>query len=370
MGGSSSHIGNCSPRNSQGTHPGGDCHKENLDAEETDRCYQRHTRREIEAAPSAPVSSVQTNRTWTKQQGSHYSELSSHHRSYPLFPILHIPSNDPFSSRVNPVIHALSHLYLGPSSENIAMNTADGSKVRPHPAQTTAYHTLMPLLKSQPADRTSESNPNYIFTSSKVIVEGLYLHFENPHTAFARGIFKRIVSQRIALPVPKQSSNPNDCQQWISRLPSTIQNLFPLETESAFQRILEEKLFTDTNAAQRRASLPSPILHASTSQYVLLLERLQKSKMLTWSIVHEEPESYSTLATALQMTLFSVTKSPGQDRLISWPRVQNELLPDPPHTPLPNPGLFESIRTNGNLLAVYFDVANMFHNITLPPSLS
>eukprot|EP00737_Agarophyton_chilense_P002676 gb/GEZJ01003071.1/.p1 GENE.gb/GEZJ01003071.1/~~gb/GEZJ01003071.1/.p1 ORF type:complete len:208 (-),score=18.70 gb/GEZJ01003071.1/:250-873(-) len=171
-------------------------------------------------------------------------------------------------------MHAISHLYLGPSSENLAMNTADGSKVRPHPAQTKVYHTLLPLLKSQPADRTSESNPNYIFTSFNVFSESLYLHFDIPHTAFARGIFKRIVSQLIALPVPKKSSNPNDCQQWTSRLPSTIQNLFLLETESAFQRILEEKMFTNTNAAQRRASLPSPILHTSTSRYVHLLERL------------------------------------------------------------------------------------------------
>ena len=72
------------------------------------------------------------------------------------------------------------------------------------------------------------------------------------------------------------------------------------------------------------------------------------------------------------MTSFAVTKNGERDRLISWPKVQNMYMPDPPYTDLPNPSHFDKLRQPGNnqLGAFYFDVENMFHNIRLPDSLS
>lgn len=88
--------------------------------------------------------------------------------------------------------------------------------------------------------------------------------------------------------------------------------------------------------------------------------------MLSWSVVSQGQARYSKLADFIQITLFAVTKSPEEDRLISWPRIQNHLLSDPPHTHLPSPDLFQSIMVKSPSLSAFnFDVANMFHNIAL-----
>ena len=93
--------------------------------------------------------------------------------------------------------------------------------------------------------------------------------------------------------------------------------------------------------------------------------------MLTWSLVNEESKEYSQLADAVQLTLFAVSKSATRTRLISWPRVQNDALPDPPYTYVPDPSLFEAIKIDGNDTSAFFlDIANMFHNITVPVWLS
>ena len=80
----------------------------------------------------------------------------------------------------------------------------------------------------------------------------------------------------------------------------------------------------------------------------------------------EEDPSYTQLANSIQLTLFAVSKAEKRTRLISWPRVQNDALPDPTYTHLPEPSLFEAIAASApKLSAYYLDVSNMFHNIIL-----
>lgn len=72
------------------------------------------------------------------------------------------------------------------------------------------------------------------------------------------------------------------------------------------------------------------------------------------------------------MTLFAVHKDEHSKTLkeISWPRAQNEFLPDPPKISLPNLGLFSSIVTpQGKKSAIYIDIQNIFHNLALPHQL-
>ena len=87
--------------------------------------------------------------------------------------------------------------------------------------------------------------------------------------------------------------------------------------------------------------------------------------MIRWSIVAEEDKSYTDLANSIQLTLFAVSKTQNRTRLISWPRVQNDALPNPPYTHLSDPSLFEAIEANGpDFSTFYLDVSNMFHKTT------
>ena len=71
-------------------------------------------------------------------------------------------------------------------------------------------------------------------------------------------------------------------------------------------------------------------------QYPLVINRLQESGMLSSSVVKHETPQYTRLADSLSdcdtMTSFAVVKDQKWDRLISWPRVQNLRMPDPPYT--------------------------------------
>lgn len=113
--------------------------------------------------------------------------------------------------------------------------------------------------------------------------------------------------------------------------------------------------------------MPNPVTYASRSNYLALLERTCGSIMISWFLVSEESDAYTNLADVIQLTLSAVTISEENDPLISWPRIQNQLLPDRPYTPLPNWDLFDSIITDcASVSTFYFDVANMFHDIILP----
>ena len=89
--------------------------------------------------------------------------------------------------------------------------------------------------------------------------------------------------------------------------------------------------------------------------------------MLRWTAVSDENPNYTQLADTIQLTSFAVSKMHSRTRLISWPRVQNDAMPDPPHTYLPYPSLFEATQVSDHAMsAFYLDIANMFNHITLP----
>ena len=77
------------------------------------------------------------------------------------------------------------------------------------------------------------------------------------------------------------------------------------------------------------------------------------------------------MASHLTMLWFAERKEVQRDRMISWPRTQNEMMPDPPYVDIPDPSNFGRLRmpNNADLQAIYFDIENMFHNIRLPSSM-
>ncbi|CAN8063811.1 unnamed protein product [Agarophyton chilense] len=194
--------------------------------------------------------------------------------------------------------------------------------------------------------------------------------FQNPAASFGRGVFKRIVAERLSLPPPRDPPSPHLANTWMLWVDKDTLAVFSKTNPDGFHETLRSKLRLSLNA-NTTEPLPTPVLHATKPHYAKLLRRADSSGMLRWSVVeHEDPENFE-LADMLEMTLFWVTKSLKEDRLTSWPRVQNALLPDPPHKPLPDPSIFNRITTGSkNLSGFYLDIQNIFHNITLPSDLS
>ncbi|KAI0558954.1 hypothetical protein FGB62_177g010 [Gracilaria domingensis] len=176
-----------------------------------------------------------------------------------------------------------------------------------------------------------------------------------------RGDFKLLNSNRLDLPAPSQSH----ANLWIKRMPLSLQNLF---TESGFSNLISEvRSFLGSDNER-----PPSRVHAHAGEYPLLLSRLEDSGMLRWSVVDNEDKRYTTLADALTMTSFAVVKDISKDRLISWPRIQNLCMPEPPEVNLPNPGHLAALQVpkQSILSGFYLDIANMFHNIRMPSNLA
>lgn len=123
-------------------------------------------------------------------------------------------------------------------------------------------------------------------------------------------------------------------------------------------------------ASKLNKSLGNPISHASRYPYRKILKNVYQAGMLPSLVVAQEEKSYFALRDTIQLTLFSVTKSSQDDWLISWLKIQNHFLPHPSYTSVPDPSLLDSLEAKTSLSAVYFSVANMFHNTALPISIS
>lgn len=176
-----------------------------------------------------------------------------------------------------------------------------------------------------------------------------------------RGDYKLLDSTRIDLPYSVSKSS----ESWIQYMPVPIQSIFRDTSHSKLLVPLLEALHVP------HFPYPKSRVHAKAGHYAKVLERADQAGMISWSAVSTENDAYTQVADSITMSSFAVFKDCSRDRMISWPRLQNAFMPDPPYTDLPHPGLFDNIRVdpNSRLASFYFDVANMFHNISLPPSL-
>lgn len=177
-----------------------------------------------------------------------------------------------------------------------------------------------------------------------------------------KGDFKLLDASRIDLPT---RCRPESSAAWIQRMPGPVHEIFS-------DNHLVHLLSPVRRALHDSPEIPVPRVHSLTGHYAKVLLRMHDAGMLQWSVIENEDPQYTELADALVMTSFAVLKDETRDRLISWPRVQNLYMPDPPHTALPNPGHFSKIRTprDSALSGFYSDIENMFHNIRMPPHLA
>lgn len=75
----------------------------------------------------------------------------------------------------------------------------------------------------------------------------------------------------------------------------------------------------------------------------------------------------SQYADVMCLTIFRITKDTETERLISWLRQANALVPKPPKPYFPKPHHFEYITTSdGPWKGFWLDAANMFHNLPVP----
>ena len=183
-----------------------------------------------------------------------------------------------------------------------------------------------------------------------------------------RGSFRPIDASRIDLPEVQSG----DAHNWMQRLPKDILKLF-LAPKDAKDGSLLHHVFDAMHPA-RPENFEGHTAHASALQgnYEKLLHLADNAGIVTWSPLSSEDPEYGAMADKLTMSLFAVQKTVSRDRMISWPCIQNRILPDPPYVELPTPDAFPHIRLSAGsaLQAIYMDVANMFHNIRLPPHLS
>lgn len=171
-----------------------------------------------------------------------------------------------------------------------------------------------------------------------------------------RGAFRLLDVFRIDLP-RAGCERPEFC---LSRLPHNVRSLFdPLQEDGILQVMLR---------ALPGYTRHRPRLYCRPGHYGKLLDLGDQAGMITWSQVAIEDNMYTSMAERLTMTSFAVQKDVARDRMISWPRAQNDLMPEPPYCELPDPGVFARLRVSedASLQAFYFDVQNMFHNIRLP----
>lgn len=289
----------------------------------------------------------------------------------------YLGSNQPTSlsetSRIKTVANVLNYLYSGPPrAEKPSLYSTSAAR---RSLQSIANRTLsitpgLYLSNHLHAHPSREADKTFELPSDVVLEEGMI----HPYLAIPydtdvgeiRGSFKPLDCHRVDLP-ERGVGKP---EFWMRRLPSDIQAMFdPLNTNGLQSAVLRHLDSAERNAAN---DFPRARLHCIRGHYGNILDMADAAGMIEWSPLAVESLAYQRTADRLTMSSFAVRKDSLRDRMISWPRTQNKLMPDPPYVDLPDPSIFGSIRapSDADLQAFYFDVGNMFHNIRLPSSMA
>jgi len=200
---------------------------------------------------------------------------------------------------------------------------------------------------------------NISYTSSSAALDSLRKEFPTDLSGpLLKGSFTPLDSRRIALPSDPQCM-PNT---WIPLLPLHIREMIS-SADGGMTNNLRDKI-----ESVSICQLPRPRVWAFDGHYPKIIALASQAGMIEWSRVSLEPPQLRRIRDALTMSSFGVTKDESSDRLISWPRIQNEWFLPSPVPSFPDPSAFSQIFADQSPSAAGFalDVANMFHNIRLP----
>lgn len=290
-------------------------------------------------------------------------------RSFPLIRAFDAKVHDP---KLFPIIRSLHFLFLG--REYRSNDNESLANVSPSTAQR-AISSLQSRIAGQSCI-SSHSNEFYQDIGDWLIVsEVLPYLFRSPEVSEARGAFRPLDASKIDLP-----SHPirNSQGSWIHNLSSDASKLLSQDGFSTFADSLLKAFGLSQvsgklsiKVQQQTTSLPQSRVFSLPGHYEKVLDKADRAGMLQWTAFSTESKALSRLVEGITMTSFAVSKTGTKDRLISWPRIQNMLLPNPPKVNLPNPEMFTRLRISnrGKLQGLFFDVDNMYHNISLPSHL-
>ena len=289
------------------------------------------------------------------------------------FPISRVITRRRFRHKgVVQVAQALDFLYLAAKSEK-QNSVQDAFNDQSHAIASRAMCSLQSRI---PLDSQSPKEPPallHAYSDWQIVTELFPFLLQAQPVPSNRGDFKPLDSTRIDLP-PQNSSflHRDERGSWIPTLSSEASFLLSRKGMAEFTKPLLEpfgisivvgELVQTSNAKERH--LPASRVYSLPGHYERVLHSADTAGMLEWSLVQRESAPFSKLADQITMTSFAVNKDSERDRIISWTRVQNLFLPEPPLVNLPSPVVFSRLRVSkkGPLGGFYLDADNMFHNI-------
>jgi len=180
-----------------------------------------------------------------------------------------------------------------------------------------------------------------------------------PTLPFIKGSFTMLDYRKLALPCAPECSS----EVWIRFLPPNIQKFLTSRDGGMIDHVHSQ--MRDISLSE----LPRPRVWAHNGHYPQIIALCSQAGMIKWSRIGLEEPSIRRLRDALTMSSFGVTKDIESDRLISWPRIQNDWFMKSPVPSFPDPSAFSRIFADQSPKGTGFalDIANMFHNILLPP---
>ena len=282
---------------------------------------------------------------------------------FPLYPGLLSRADN---TLVNEPILCLNSLFFGPAVPRKPPLSLDklSSRAPPFKAAASIRHRIH--LSPLPASASDDPEEFILHPGSASLSKELPIAPPNH-----RGSFAFLTADRISLPDDRPPPSPFAGLKWIDRLPQDFREALQYQDGNSFLDKLTYTFIDGPEAEYNRAKAPDPKLYAAGKEYVSFLQLAMESGILAWSSLTNEDPREQLLLDTICCTLFAVTKNADNDRLITWPRTQNEFLPEPPKVSLPDPSLYPGLQTpTSNLKACFLDVKDMFHNILLPPHLA
>ena len=326
---------------------------------------------------SVPQQTVPTSHRQQQETAHQNVEPTNQTYQYPVpsepdvFPITPFVSD--FS---DPVIHtmanAIDNLYFGPSQGiNLSRNFSHFPE--------EAIERLRDTLKLTQPNQLNVSNFPDDNRQSYSSENEVMLNLMSPNVSLfdmplEKGQFTTINAEKIDIPADRTKRfHP---KQWIGILPQAASDFFnPEKKEFILEHLLEAVLDNSKckhcTADDKHYNYPPGKVKCLPRNYGRLLERLTYSGMIIWGLLADEDSTYSRIANKLTMSAFAVVKDEKRDRLVTWPRTQNHMVPDAPKVNLPHPSQFGLFRATPDLRfsAFCIDIANMSHHISLPQHL-
>ena len=297
-------------------------------------------------------------------------------------------SSDPI---LTPILGAIDFLFFGPFSPNVTTDPhlagrARASILKRYQLFPAFHYESLPLASNQHSDIPSvlptftspESCLAPSVTNSPLALPLLTSALNTPLQSVSeetshqmphfpthvRGSTTVINVKRISIPDSSEQLMASDTL--LSLLPETLRTQLHDRAHDNFCAPIQQAM----EAKDREATIFVHNVSALKGHYPRLLALCHSANMFSWTLVEEEDSHTQDFRNNITLSSFAVVKDDRKDRLISWPKAQNELGPIPPNPNLPSPDARTKLETSSTTLAAFhLEIQDMFHHLPLPPRL-